>query len=144
MKTCTVCNQTKPESEFSWKNKAQGKLSSSCKACHKIARRKHHELNRQKNIQKAIDRRQSIRDKIWEYRNTHPCVDCDFADPRTLQFDHLPGCDKEFDISQAAQRGFAWNKIQTEIDKCEVVCANCHAIRTHDRGGWVRNTTVEF
>jgi hypothetical protein len=29
--------------------------------------------------------------------------------------------------------GFSWKAIKKEIEKCEVVCANCHRIRTHDR-----------
>jgi len=46
-----------------------------------------------------------------------------------MQFDHLS--DKEFVLAKA--RLFSKKKILEEIHKCEVVCANCHAERTHKR-----------
>lgn len=143
MKICTKCNQNKPVEEFSWRNKAAGKRSGLCKACHTVARRAHYDTNREKLVTQMKMRHQELRDKIWEYKNSHPCVDCGFSNPRALQFDHLPGSDKQFDIASAPKRGFSWDKILEEIAKCEVVCANCHSIRTHDRGGWVRNLVVE-
>lgn len=48
-----------------------------------------------------------------------------------MQFDHLG--EKQFEISQAI-----WTKslllVVEEIAKCDLVCANCHAERTHKRG----------
>lgn len=32
-----------------------------------------------------------------------------------------------------AQLGYSIKRISEEIKKCEIVCANCHAIRTHER-----------
>ena len=52
-----------------------------------------------------------------------------------LEFDHLR--DKRFEIS-AALHGRNWQAILDEIEKCEVVCANCHRRRTARRRGTVR------
>ncbi len=61
------------------------------------------------------------------------CADCGYANhPAALEFDHLPGFVKEHRIAQLAN-GAKRAKIMAEIAKCEVVCANCHRIRTAER-----------
>jgi hypothetical protein len=59
------------------------------------------------------------------------CVDCGYNDnPVALQFDHIED-NKEFTIGQRA--GNSMERLMEEVAKCEVVCANCHHIRTHRR-----------
>jgi 5-methylcytosine-specific restriction endonuclease McrA len=72
---------------------------------------------------------------LIEYFRLNPCADCGEPDPIVLEFDHLR--DKSFAIGPAlSQRN--WNSILDEIEKCEVVCANCHRRRTAQRRGSVR------
>ena len=72
---------------------------------------------------------------LIEYFESHPCVECGEADPIVLEFDHLR--DKSFAIGpELAKR--SWQAILDEIEKCEVVCANCHRRRTAHRRGSVR------
>lgn len=61
-----------------------------------------------------------------------PCIDCNKIYPHyVMQFDHLPHKGiKLFDIKSG---GFQWDALYTEISKCELVCANCHLERTHQR-----------
>lgn len=62
-----------------------------------------------------------------------PCVDCKKTYPSyVMDFDHTKD-DKKFNISSSTRRGGSLETVQKEIDKCEVVCANCHRIRTHHR-----------
>ena len=77
-------------------------------------------------------KRQAIRREIDKAKNK-PCVDCgNQYHPSAMQFDHITG-EKNFDISKAV-RGFkAVASVITEIDKCEIVCANCHSVRTWKR-----------
>jgi len=51
-----------------------------------------------------------------------------------MDFDHVRG-DKEFTVSKAVQRAYALtlSRVRAEIAKCDVVCANCHRIRTERR-----------
>jgi len=49
-----------------------------------------------------------------------------------MQWDHLPGVEKLGDIS-GSLRNHSRTKILAETAKCELVCANCHAIRTYKR-----------
>ena len=59
------------------------------------------------------------------------CQDCGYNDkPEALDFDHKPGT-KSFNIG--ANEGRSWVNLLTEMAKCEVVCANCHRIRTYNR-----------
>ena len=51
--------------------------------------------------------------------------------PEALDFDHISG-QKSANISRLA-RGAGWTQLLDEIDKCEVVCANCHRVRTAER-----------
>lgn len=62
------------------------------------------------------------------------CADCGYrAAAVALEFDHLPGTTKVGKVSNlASSRTLA--RVKEEIAKCEVVCANCHAIRTAQRG----------
>lgn len=72
------------------------------------------------------------RDTLREYiiaEKSKPCTDCGVQYPYyVMQFDHLR--DKEFNIARSNR---SLIKIKAEIAKCELVCANCHAERTHKR-----------
>lgn len=60
------------------------------------------------------------------------CIDCGFnAHPAALDFDHLPGSEKRRQISRMIQSHR--NTLLREIAKCEIVCSNCHRIRTWER-----------
>jgi hypothetical protein len=59
------------------------------------------------------------------------CADCGYAEHfAALEFDHVEG-GKVANVS--ALVGKRWDVIEAEIAKCEVVCANCHRIRTVER-----------
>lgn len=59
-----------------------------------------------------------------------PCADCGGTfDPVAMQWDHLPGFSKEGNVGDLVRRHNR-RKVLEEIEKCELVCANCHAVRT--------------
>lgn len=63
------------------------------------------------------------------------CADCGYnAHGVALQFDHMDEFDKKNTVSNLIRSDYGWDTIMAEIAKCEVVCANCHAIRTKERG----------
>jgi hypothetical protein len=49
-----------------------------------------------------------------------------------MQWDHLPGHEKVADLGSLARQG-SRKRVLEEIEKCELVCANCHAIRSYRR-----------
>jgi hypothetical protein len=61
-----------------------------------------------------------------------PCTDCGVSyPPWVMHFDHLG--DKDASISSLVKRTVSIARLAAEIAKCEIVCANCHAERTHQR-----------
>ena len=99
-----------------------------------------------KNKQDQYDAQKRHRDKnherMWEVLSSSFCMDCGIDDPRVLEFDHRPGVEKIFNISKAVSGSTrSWALIKKEIDKCDIVCANCHRIRTQVRGGFKRNSS---
>jgi len=60
-----------------------------------------------------------------------PCKDCGGRfPPECMDFDHVRGV-KRFNIAQSIHR--SWPSLQEEMDKCDIVCANCHRIRSKAR-----------
>lgn len=61
------------------------------------------------------------------------CIDCGYNDHAVaLQFDHIND-DKKASVSNLIRSDYAWSTILEEINKCEVRCANCHAVVTASR-----------
>jgi len=61
-----------------------------------------------------------------------PCVDCGGVfHPTAMEFDHLPQFIKCFDLSSWKMHNL--KAVQAELEKCEIVCANCHRTRTAQR-----------
>lgn len=85
-------------------------------------------------VQSSYRSKEAKRAFIRGIKESTPCADCGrifhFA---AMQFDHIPGRGpKEFSIGNGPQSK-SLAAIEAEIAKCEVVCANCHAVRTHIR-----------
>ena len=60
-----------------------------------------------------------------------PCMDCGVRYPHyVMDFDHRDRDDKEYNLA-AIHKSASVEKLMKEIAKCDVVCANCHRIRTH-------------
>lgn len=61
----------------------------------------------------------------------HPCLDCGGRfPPEAMDFDHI-GVDKIRSISNMGSYSMA--RVEQEIAKCELICANCHRVRTRRR-----------
>lgn len=79
-----------------------------------------------------LERYREEGDQIIKAAKSRPCADCGRQYPSyVMQFDHLR--DKDFSIGQRG-RNRSRRLLLAEIEKCDVVCANCHAERTHQRG----------
>lgn len=88
------------------------------------------EGQKKKLSDRTKNKNSKIRELIIKTKTDAVCADCKEDYPYyMMDFDHLG--DKEFTI--ASVKGISLEKLQAEIDKCDVVCANCHRIRTHNR-----------
>jgi hypothetical protein len=81
-------------------------------------------------------RREKLRQYVYNWLATHPCVDCGEQRIPTLQFDHIDPALKRFNITEAVRRRVGLATLKIEIAKCAVRCANCHAIKTARDQGW--------
>ena len=130
MKYCNKCKETKQNSEF---NKKLDGLSYYCKGCQREYIRNHYKKNKQYYSDKARTRQKQINQMIDDIKSTTPCKDCGITFPGyVMDFDHLEGHAKIETISRLRCSGNI-SKIKQEIEKCDVVCSNCHRHRTHTR-----------
>lgn len=140
-KICAKCHLPKDSvNDFHWRNKAKGIRQSWCKSCAIAVRIASYKKHHVKAMQHIAARRSYLKAKIYEYLRDKCCTDCSEADPIVLDFDHVKGT-KIKSVCVLANQGFAWSTILSEIEKCEVVCSNCHRRRTALRAGWIRTTT---
>lgn len=138
MKTCGRCDTDKPETEFSYRNKAKGTRTSWCKTCMKAYDRENNQrperaAQKRQNTKNSIER---ARKYVFDYLAEHPCEDCGEDDPVVLQFDHIDPSTKTGNIADWVAQGHGVDKIAREITKCSVRCANCHLRRTAEQFGW--------
>lgn len=129
------CNETKPLTDFNFKNKRKGLRQVRCRDCTREQVRAHYQAHQYYYVRKAMRRKagmiQAQREWVLNYFVLHPCVDCGERDPRCLDFDHVRG-KKRCDISRMLGN-FGWAAIEREVSKCVVRCANCHRKRTAER-----------
>lgn len=109
----------------------------SSKEYHRAYSRQHYIDNKEMYKEKAHRHRSKSlernRQLILE-RYSAGCTDCGNADIRVLEFDHRDPALKKFSIARRV-RDVSTKKLTEELDKCDVVCANCHRIHTMERGG---------
>ena len=79
---------------------------------------------------KQIERNQRLVSRLKE---ENCCIDCEHFFPAcAMDFDHVQG-DKVAGVSKLVATGCSLEKLERELDKCELVCACCHRIRTYKR-----------
>lgn len=126
---CLGCNTERPTSEFHRETKRKDGLATQCKIC------RHAHYLRSYDRRKPMIRASaaSIRKRNTEVVNKAkdvPCADCGIKYPSyVMDFDHLDPALKIKNVSLL--KAHSLEKLYAEIAKCEVVCSNCHRIRTH-------------
>ena len=87
---------------------------------------------KEKNMRRTRDRRYKIAKYLQSIKQSRPCADCGENYPYwMMEFDHLR--DKEFNLSGFKGSQEKMESIVAEVEKCEVVCSNCHKNRTFVR-----------
>lgn len=133
MKTCSKCNIEKLESEF---NKKKNALQAFCKLCNSQSLKEHYKKNKEYYLSKSRTVKNRTKKWLLDFLSDKHCVDCGVANPIVLTFDHKDPKTKEICIARA--HSYSLKKLQQEIIKCEIICANCHAIRTAKMFGWYK------
>jgi endonuclease I len=101
------------------------------KAYHKERSRKHYEANREEIINKAQAKKKEFREQWNAFKRTLKCTKCGFSHPAALDFHHVDPAEKEGNIHRLLSNG-QFKKLEEELEKCIVLCANCHRIHHYE------------
>ena len=143
MKRCSTCQHTKPLSDFNVRRGAPDGRQARCRDCCKAWYAANSEGHKVNVAARNARLRTVARQWVADYLLANPCVDCGEADVRCLDFDHRPGEEKAKEIAKLVMEAVSVRRIQAEIAKCDVRCANCHRQRTAERGGFWRQSVQE-
>ncbi len=119
MQACRYCGGDYPEDRFDVVKVVKGKTyrRRKCRSC-------------------QLKSQQARQVKLTEWFVTHKktlcCSRCSISDYRVLTFHHLDPTQKEGNVSDMAKRGWSIQRVQVEMDKCIILCANCHLIEHHN------------
>lgn len=77
---------------------------------------------------------------VWDIKEESECRYCGEDHPACLDFHHIDPGRKSGNIGDLIRKRYTKQRLQAEIDKCEVVCSNCHR-KKHSRSPYERSTT---
>ena len=135
-KWCSGCQKILPIEWFSFKSKVSKILAYRCRTC--LAKMKSnwhqdHPKNKLRQKSNRATRKKQNLAYTTAFKEEKGCQDCKRRPPAyVLDFDHITD-NKRSNVSQMVSDGCSLEAIIEEIAKCEVICANCHRIRTHER-----------
>jgi len=122
---CKDCNKIKDcpwASSFSQTGNPEYRRA--CLDCLKIRYRDYSKKNRKKISLSSKLRRNEFKKKYIDYLGGS-CSRCNYSKSiRALTFHHKDRKEKEFSLSEALD--WSWEKVKKELDKCDLVCFNCH------------------
>ena len=110
-KICTKCKQELPIDQFNWRDKAKGTRRSECKTCH-------NNYMKQKYKEKQVI--------VQELKAQCSCAKCGDKRGYVLDYHHIDPNDKEDGVARMISNNYTLDKVYNEIEKCVVLCANCH------------------
>ena len=133
MKRCSSCKELIPFTHFKISARNKDGYQTDCISCRKEYNRKWYLKNQQRLKSKAQSRNKEYYESNTDLINAHkdvPCKDCNVKyNSWQMDFDHLEN--KSWDVSQ--MKHHSPKTVLKEIQKCEVVCSNCHRNRTYNR-----------
>lgn len=132
-KRCSKCRKRKPLEGFNRQSDKPDGLQSACRACNKANGKRYYRDNKAKFRARNKKRREGHIAWVNTLRD-HPCMDCKGSFPTcVMEFDHREGEAKTAAVAKMVTDSYSKESILAEIQKCDLVCANCHRIRTHRR-----------
>lgn len=121
---CTKCNIDREETLFMWRIKGV-KKHKICTICQREYRNRHYANNKEYYIKKSSEYNNKTKDIFEEYKKKQVCEKCGDNRWYILEFHHKDPKQKESTIS-SMRRGHTLKSIMKEIEKCSILCANCH------------------
>lgn len=126
-KTCKICKEDKPYKDYHPNKQCVGGVVGTCRICTNKRKEIWYKANRRARQEKANTSNKTLKLKAIEYMGGI-CLDCKNSfPPCVMQFHHLESHTKENNPSHFR----SWERMKQELDKCVMLCANCHLIRHH-------------
>ena len=127
-RTCVKCGTSSLESAF---HRSRTGQFSYCRECRRAYDRRYYaERGRVARLARTRARRSAARAWMDTLKEGRACADCGGSfPPYVMQWDHLPGHLKAGDLSVMVGNRSRQTVLE-ELKKCELVCANCHVLRT--------------
>jgi hypothetical protein len=105
-----------------------------CKDCRKLYDKNYFKQNASEKSASASQRKRAILDWYRKSKSGKACNICGGTFPVVcMDYDHMPGHRKFMEVSKMVRLGYEKEKIEAEIAKCQLLCANCHRILTVER-----------
>lgn len=131
-KRCPKCELELPLDNFRIKRSRSNGRQPYCLVCDKKHQREHYQENKAAYKARAKEAREKAVAFVRTAKEGKPCSDCkNTYHPYVMDFDHLH--DKLKSIAFMAHQGVSIATLTKEMAKCELVCANCHRMRTLTR-----------
>ena len=137
-KKCSKCGAEKSQDCFYSDASKKTGFRPDCKEClNKRNKTKYHTdiAHKEKKRKGITTRRKENQIKVLRIQKNTGCIDCGETDPVVLDFDHTTG-NKTSGICRMINNHAPWERIEQEIAKCVVRCANCHRRKTAIAGNF--------
>ena len=132
MKHCNRCDRTLPVDQF-WSSRRTDRPAQRKRSWCKDCSRTYYSTPEWKAW--FIDRQREMRaeKRAWvtERKVASGCIDCGENHPACLEFHHVNQADKTKEVVKLVDQNAGWERIRAEVEKCVVLCSNCHRKRHH-------------
>lgn len=142
-KRCCTCHRELPLAAFNRRSRAADGLQSRCRDCSRAWYEQHRAAHMANAARRSKRARDELAARLHAYLQDRQCIDCRQGDIRCLDFDHRDPMTKAADVVTLVNQLVSWPRIEEEIAKCDVRCANCHRRRTATQLGTRRQRFYE-
>lgn len=110
-KICSKCGKLLPIDQFNWRDQNKGTRRSECRQCH---------------TKYMNEKYQEKKDIVQNLKSQSKCAKCGENRPYVLDYHHIDPTKKEEGVARLVSNSSSLDKVYQEIEKCVVLCANCH------------------
>ena len=141
-KKCAHCKKSLLLKSFSDNKTTKDGKHHMCRSCQSEFSKAHYYKNKEVYLKRNKRNKEVATEFIASFKKDKKCCLCPEDDSCCLDFHHLR--DKKFHISKAGGWGLSIESIQQEIDKCVLLCSNCHRKLHHGRADIIERLVSEI
>jgi hypothetical protein len=134
-----LCHDPKPTEQFNKNKSKRDGLQPHCRECGKTTSKEYYQKNKEKHKKVTRLRKETtilvIKKFVYDYAANKGCIDCGERNVACLDFDHVRG-NKRDNVAIMVHDGCSMTSVVSEIEKCEIRCANCHRKKTAKEQNW--------